>query len=223
MSTTPVQPQRVEFVKAISRLDATALVVGSMIGSGIFIVSAEILKQVHSPGLLLVGLAGVGGGDAAGRADVRRAGGDVPQGGRQLRLPARRHFAAVRLSLRLDVVRRDSDRDDRRGRRGVRAFHLGALARAVARRLSRHDAPFPQPIGDIASASRRSGSSRSRRSHCSPGSTCAACAPRRSFRRRSPPSRPRRSRCSSCWDSTIGRNAAAIAANFGSNFWAGGG
>src|SRR6478736_4856680 len=50
---TPVQSQRVEFVRAITRLDATALVVGSMIGSGIFIVSADILRQVHSPGLLL--------------------------------------------------------------------------------------------------------------------------------------------------------------------------
>src|ERR1051326_1993792 len=52
MATTQ-QPQ-VDFVKAISRLDATALVVGSMIGSGIFIVSAEILREVHAPGLLLV-------------------------------------------------------------------------------------------------------------------------------------------------------------------------
>jgi len=41
------------FVRAISRLDATALVVGSMIGSGIFIVSADIVRQVHSPALLL--------------------------------------------------------------------------------------------------------------------------------------------------------------------------
>src|SRR5712671_4163153 len=54
MTTTPVQPQRVEFVRAISRLDATALVVGSMIGSGIFIVSAQILRDVHAPGLLLL-------------------------------------------------------------------------------------------------------------------------------------------------------------------------
>jgi APA family basic amino acid/polyamine antiporter len=53
MTSTPAAPQRVEFVKAISRLDATALVVGSMIGSGIFIVSADIMRQVHSPGLLL--------------------------------------------------------------------------------------------------------------------------------------------------------------------------
>src|SRR5256885_15859806 len=46
-------PQPVGFVRAISRLDAPALVVGSMIGSAIFIVSADILRQVHSPGLLL--------------------------------------------------------------------------------------------------------------------------------------------------------------------------
>ena len=52
MATTQ-QPQT-EFVRAISRLDATALVVGSMIGSGIFIVSAEIVREVHAPGLLLL-------------------------------------------------------------------------------------------------------------------------------------------------------------------------
>jgi basic amino acid/polyamine antiporter, APA family len=51
--TTAAQPQT-EFVKAISRLDATAIVVGSMIGSGIFIVSAEILRQTQAPGFLLV-------------------------------------------------------------------------------------------------------------------------------------------------------------------------
>src|SRR5258708_17084888 len=48
------QQPHTDFVKALTRLDATALVVGSMIGSGIFIVSAEILREVHSPGLLLV-------------------------------------------------------------------------------------------------------------------------------------------------------------------------
>lgn len=53
MTTAPPESPRVEFVRAISRLDATALVVGSMIGSGIFIVSAEILRLVQSPGSLL--------------------------------------------------------------------------------------------------------------------------------------------------------------------------
>src|ERR1041385_3362844 len=58
--TTTQQPPA-DFVKAISRLDATALVVGAMIGSGIFIVSAEILREVHAPGLLLVvwGVSGI--------------------------------------------------------------------------------------------------------------------------------------------------------------------
>jgi Amino acid transporters len=49
------------FIKAISRLDATALVAGSMIGSGIFIVSAEMMRTVQNPGLLLLawGISGV--------------------------------------------------------------------------------------------------------------------------------------------------------------------
>ncbi|MDP3910337.1 MAG: amino acid permease [Gemmatimonadales bacterium] len=57
----PPAPPRTEFVRAISRLDATALVVGSMIGSGIFIVSAEIVRLVQSPGLLLLVWAVSGG------------------------------------------------------------------------------------------------------------------------------------------------------------------
>ena len=52
MAAKPSPPS--EFVRAITRLDATALVVGSMIGSGIFIVSADIARQVESPGLLLL-------------------------------------------------------------------------------------------------------------------------------------------------------------------------
>jgi APA family basic amino acid/polyamine antiporter len=41
-------------VKGLGLLDATTLVVGSMIGSGIFIVAADIARQVSSPGLLIV-------------------------------------------------------------------------------------------------------------------------------------------------------------------------
>ena len=52
MTATP-SSRATEFVKAISRLDATALVVGSMIGSGIFIVSAQITREVGTPGVML--------------------------------------------------------------------------------------------------------------------------------------------------------------------------
>ncbi len=43
-----------EFVKAITLTDATMLVAGSMIGSGIFIVSADIARKVDSPAFMLL-------------------------------------------------------------------------------------------------------------------------------------------------------------------------
>jgi APA family basic amino acid/polyamine antiporter len=51
---TATQPQQSEFVKALSLTDATMLVAGSMIGSGIFIVSADIARTVGSPLWLVV-------------------------------------------------------------------------------------------------------------------------------------------------------------------------
>ena len=41
-------------VRSLGLLDATMIVIGSMVGSGIFIVSADISRQVHSPGLFLI-------------------------------------------------------------------------------------------------------------------------------------------------------------------------
>ncbi|MCC7497003.1 MAG: amino acid permease [Bryobacterales bacterium] len=41
-------------VKGLGLLDASTLVMGSMIGSGIFIVSADIARQVQSPGLMMM-------------------------------------------------------------------------------------------------------------------------------------------------------------------------
>lgn len=41
-------------VKGLGLMDATTLVMGSMIGSGIFIVAADIARQVESPGLLMM-------------------------------------------------------------------------------------------------------------------------------------------------------------------------
>lgn len=43
-----------EFSRGLGLFDATMVVVGSMIGSGIFIVSADMARQVGSPGWLLV-------------------------------------------------------------------------------------------------------------------------------------------------------------------------
>src|SRR5213079_867458 len=96
---TPVTEQK--FVRGLGLLDSTMLVAGSMIGSGIFIVSSIIARQVGSPGWLLV---------------VRRIGGDDAKGRRSVRLSSRSFFAALGISLRLDAFSCYSDRDDRRGR-----------------------------------------------------------------------------------------------------------
>jgi hypothetical protein len=42
------------FVRGLGLLDSTMIVAGSMIGSGIFIVSADIARQVGSAGWLLL-------------------------------------------------------------------------------------------------------------------------------------------------------------------------
>src|SRR5215213_7723909 len=57
----PMSKEPAKLVRGLSLLDATMIVVGSMIGSGIFITSAESSRLVGSPGWLLAAwaLAGV--------------------------------------------------------------------------------------------------------------------------------------------------------------------
>ncbi len=70
------------FIRGLGLLDSTMIVAGSMIGSGIFIVSADIARQVGSPGWLLVvwivtGLLTIGGALSYGElaAMMPKAGG----------------------------------------------------------------------------------------------------------------------------------------------------
>lgn len=53
MATVP-KDANVGLIKGLGLLDATTLVMGSMIGSGIFIVSADIARQVNSAGLMIL-------------------------------------------------------------------------------------------------------------------------------------------------------------------------
>src|SRR5258708_35578970 len=52
-STNPTANEPVQLVRVLSLLDATMIVIGSMIGSGIFIVSAKSAALVGAPGWLL--------------------------------------------------------------------------------------------------------------------------------------------------------------------------
>lgn len=53
MATTAAARTPVKMIQGLGVLDSTTLVMGSMIGSGIFIVSADIARQVQYPSLLL--------------------------------------------------------------------------------------------------------------------------------------------------------------------------
>src|SRR5713226_7967510 len=52
--STTLEASSAELVKGLGLLDSTTLVMGSMIGSGIFIVAADVARQVRSPGLFLL-------------------------------------------------------------------------------------------------------------------------------------------------------------------------
>src|SRR5438445_12875313 len=51
---TQSPPAETKFIQALGLWDSTMIVAGSMIGSGIFIVSADIVRQVGSAGGLML-------------------------------------------------------------------------------------------------------------------------------------------------------------------------
>ncbi len=53
-TTTPPGPPATEFNRSLGLLDSTLIVAGSMIGSGIFIVSSSMARSLGSPGWLLL-------------------------------------------------------------------------------------------------------------------------------------------------------------------------
>lgn len=53
LSKEPIPSQDQEFVKGLGLISATTLVMGSMIGSGVYIVAADIARIVDSPALLI--------------------------------------------------------------------------------------------------------------------------------------------------------------------------
>ena len=77
------------------------IVMGAMIGSGIFITSAESARLVGSPGWLLVAWALAGLMTITGALCSRRARGDDAPGRRAVCLPPRGVRPAVRLPVRL--------------------------------------------------------------------------------------------------------------------------
>ena len=124
-------------VRALGLGSAVLFVLGSVIGSGIFLTTGVMAAALPSPSLLLA--AWVAGGVIAltRRPDLRRDGRDVSPVRRGLRLPARGVRAADRVPLRLGGAARLLQRRHRRGRGRLRRLRqlLRAGAVDVARPL----------------------------------------------------------------------------------------
>jgi len=73
--------QKTEFSRGLGLFDSTMLVVGVMIGSGIFIVSAEMSRQIGSPGWLFVAWIIAGALTIAGALSYGELAGMMPQAG----------------------------------------------------------------------------------------------------------------------------------------------
>jgi len=77
-----VEPNR-EFQRELRRLDSTMIVIGSMIGSGIFIVSADIGRTVGGPGWLLMSWVVAGVLTVIGALSYGELAGMMPRAGGQ--------------------------------------------------------------------------------------------------------------------------------------------
>ncbi|MFC7668666.1 amino acid permease [Hymenobacter humi] len=170
---TEPQPSQPHFQRAITLFDAIMLVTGSMIGSGIFIVSADIARQVGSAGWLLVVWLLTGFITMAGAISYGELASMFPKVG-AVRVPARGLRAPHGLPLWLDVVSRHPDWGDCGRGRGLRQVYgrAGAVFQREERAVSGRQLRVQQRAGCWPSSS----SSPSRRS------TRRACAPASSFR-----------------------------------------
>ncbi len=112
--------QNTELVKGLGLTSATMLVMGSMIGSGIFIVSAEIAREVDSPALLIGAWLVTGFMTIVGALSYGELAAMMPRAGGQYVYLREVAGAALGISIRLDTVSCHPDRNHRRGRCRVR-------------------------------------------------------------------------------------------------------
>ena len=101
-----------ELVKGLGLTSATMLVMGSMIGSGIFIVSAEIAREVDSPALLIGAWAVAGFMTIVAALSYGELAAMMPRAGGQYVYLARSAGTIVGISVWLDAFSGNSDRDD---------------------------------------------------------------------------------------------------------------
>ncbi len=127
VTEAPVAEEKL--VRGLGLLDSTMLVAGSMIGSGIFIVSSIIARQVGAPGWLLVVWIVTGVLTLMAALSYGELAAMMPKAGGQY-VYLREAFSPLWGFLYgWTLVSRDSNRNDRSGRGRIRPLH--GRARAV--------------------------------------------------------------------------------------------
>ncbi len=135
------------FKRALGPFDATMIVIGGIIGSGIFINPHIVARTSQFVGAGDRRVDRRSGDRAHRRALVRRARRDVPGGRRSVRLSARCVSPADRLSVRVGAALHDRERRHGGGRHDVRGIRSAPGVRSTAgigadwdeRRASRRD------------------------------------------------------------------------------------
>ncbi len=109
-----------EFVKGLGLTSATTLVMGSMIGSGVFIVAADIARIVDSPALLIAAWLVTGFMTVVAALSYGELAAMMPKAGGQYVYLREALGPFVGLPLRLDALPGNSVRHHCRRRRGLR-------------------------------------------------------------------------------------------------------
>ena len=122
-------------VRGLGLFAATSIVVGGVIGTGVFLKARVMTCNVDTPGMVIAVWVVAGLLSLAGRADLRRARGDDAARRRRVRVHPRGLWAALGLPLRLDAILRRQHR--RAGRARGRLRHLPEHAERRRSRVAR--------------------------------------------------------------------------------------
>ena len=145
-----------EFVRGLGLWDSTMIVAGSMIGSGIFIVSADIARQVGSTGWLLVVWLITGALTIIAALNYGELAAMMPHAGGQYVYLREAYSPLVGISLWMDAFSRHPDGHHCGGRRGFARF-LGILLPAVLADWSGSSRPSTSPTNTPSASPRSNG------------------------------------------------------------------
>ena len=137
----PAEPQ---FVRGLGLVDSTMLVAGSMIGSGVFIVSADIGRQVGSTGWLLLAWVVTGALTITAALSYGELAAMMPHAGGQYVYLREAYSPLWGFLVRVDFVPGHSDRNNRGGGGGLFALSRRAGPGYIAHVL---DYSAAEPFG----------------------------------------------------------------------------